>query len=497
MTTNHMSKNNVNFKLVKCYSSNSQLLNYTSQSQLAPGSRPFETLPAMKNFRRPNRNRNRKRPLITTTALVLFSSLSSTRATLTSTVEARDLDTSDDRISTDFGEGEDLDLGLNIGDGNGNGHDSEEIEYSSIVDLDEDLYDENMIVLVDQKHHHQQQSNDEKYNDHGHWGTPSTSAIENSSSIHTFLHKKKSDKPVVHNSNDSEGNGNGTRDKIKIRNNNNNNNKNPFKTIIKNSTRENSHIITHPPPEAFTLAARIDHKGGKSFFHSDLNIPSIPFMECNSVGTTTPPISSESLSFRSFPKSAHPSSYIYTRGFIVPLTKIEIEVQSVQPTSSDLSGGPVHDAIGDGRVSATRDNRTKRVFNVGEIIWVDGEYHMSSAGEKDVSALIINVPKKEGKSRDIFGLSNEENINMVNCNDISYKRQKSPMDVVKGLVVPSRRVLLASIGVSLSTLMTYFWIKVAQSLYFDPRKKTNTENVNMSAIIAAAEFTCLLSVMKL
>jgi len=262
-------------------------------------------------------------------------------------------------------------------------------------DLDADLYDQH----EETQYEHTNQSHN------GHWGTPPTHTIEHHHHNHSNHHPH---------------------------------------------TQTQTH--THKPPDAFKLAARIKHKTtkSKSYYHLSTTqdpLPSIPFLECNSIGTTTPPIPANNVSFRSFPKSAHPSSFSYTRGFIVPLTKIEIEV---------------HDA---------KDKR--RIFEAGDIIWVDGEYRMCSADEHDLSALIINVPKsKDPMSADfnLFKMRNyKKQVNMMNCNeggvwdedDDNYLSSvvKSLQDV-KGSV-GLMRMALGMAGVGLSSLMTYFWIKVA------------------------------------
>jgi len=282
-------------------------------------------------------------------------------------------------------------------------NDDNQIHTSIEEELDSDLWDEN----IDSRHEPEQPQHAGK--DHGHWGTkPATSSPANNSNsnTHTFI-KNKSDK------------------------------------------EKSKHSITHKPPDSFTLAARISQTPKGSCFQVetlDEPVPSIPFYECNSVGTTTPPISSASVSFRNFPNGAHPELYTFTRGFIVPLSKIEIEVQTTQMMGANAGDG-------DG---ATADENKKRIFNAGEVIWVDGEYRMSSAdGGKDLSALIVNVPKKTtGMSRDLFGLPK-----ILNCND-DATGVRSLARNVRG-VVSARRVILASIGLTFSSMMTYFWIKVA------------------------------------
>ena len=274
----------------------------------------------------------------------------------------------------------------------------------------------------------------------GHWGKPLTTKVENSSSTttthkHTFVHKDKTDT----------------------------NNKGNNDTILDLSDSE-AHTITHPPPDAFTIDAIIKQKGGKSYFHIDTTdsttTPSIPFIECNSVGTTTPPIPAGTVSFRSFPKSAHPKTWTYTHGFIVPLSSIEIEVQTTSIADANVNVNTEGD---------DEDSEKKKTFKAGETIWVDGKYRMSSAdNEQDLSALIINVPKKDNKSHNIFGLLKRENINMKNCNEGDWtKENRFPMGVVKSLAkdvrgnVPVRKTILATLGISLSSMLTYFWVKVA------------------------------------
>lgn len=298
------------------------------------------------------------------------------------------------------------------------------------IDLDADLYDENMMRKDEQEMQYDHTNQSHQYTattEHGHWGTP---------------HSKSGS--ITHPSSTA-----GTTTTT---------------TTSNNAPHSHMHIHTHKPPDAFKLAARIKHKGtkSKSYFQFETiqdPLPSIPFLECNSVGTTTPPIPANNISFRSFPKSAHPSSYTHTRGFIVPLTKIEIEVQAP---------GPGDDSNSD----SDSDSNSRHIFHAGEIIWVDGMYRMSSAEEGDLSVLIVNVPK-EGKSRDLFGIPLKVNIDVMNCNEDGMgmwgrKEEDSNLSsMVKDLAndvktsVSLRRAVLGTVGVGLSSLMTYFWIKVA------------------------------------
>ena len=96
---------------------------------------------------------------------------------------------------------------------------------------------------------------------------------------------------------------------------------------------------------------------------------------------------------------------------------------------------------------------------------------MSSAeDDKVLSALIMDVPKKDGKANDIFGVANDKDVvNMMNCNDLGVNdsSSSSPMGAVKSLAkdvrtsFPVRKTILASLGLSLSSMLTFFWIKVA------------------------------------
>jgi hypothetical protein len=183
--------------------------------------------------------------------------------------------------------------------------------------------------------------------------------------------------------------------------------------------------ISHPPPDFFKLSGRIaTSQSTMNSYFEDENIPTIPFLECNDVGTTTPPIETLSASFRTFPKSAHPTSFSNSRGFIVPLTKLEIQ---------------------------TSDGESTRIFDKGEVVWVDGDYRLSSAGDDDMNALIVEVPTgmQIGMKRDFFGLQTKR----LTCNDIENNT------LVKRF--PAKKLLLTMTGLTLSSLMTYFWIKVA------------------------------------
>jgi len=263
-------------------------------------------------------------------------------------------------------------------------------------------------------------SNDQ--DNHGHWGTPpssSTSALDsthiyNANPTHTknhtsFIPKSKlSEKDTVSDS-----------------------------KIAKQMKSHNAQL-NYEPPDAFVLSAQIitiKQQATSSLIRND--VLSIPFKECNSEGTTTPAIPIKNISFRSFPKSAHPSSFIFTKGFIVPLSKAEIK-------SSD------------GQIE---------IFEAGAVIWVDGEYQISSADDaKDLSVLIANtrIQKHSSgseKGLDLFGLP--KMTSMQSCND-----DNEDEGVIKELAtnirsISVRRVILSSLGLSLSSFITYFWIKVA------------------------------------
>jgi len=342
-----------------------------------------------------------------------------------------------------------------------------------------------------------------EYTDHhGHWGTPPTSAtIPNTATSATATATT-----ATSNNDQSSTLIGGTPHTFLSKT------TDTARNIIRPASQNHNHnVLQHIPPEAFTLTALIQRKGSRSFFlttptattsttttlakNKDIIPSSIPYLECNSIGTTTPPIPTSNLSFRSFPKSAHPSSFTYTRGFIVPLSKIEIEVKS-----DDQGHGKIpHHYNGDDNVNHKNEhtdhvqtdtsshNHYKRIFSPGDVIWVDGEYRMTSAQESDLSVLIINVPnnKRKDKSRDLFGISkihchsDQDNVenqivgeeDMVMENHARRKwiqiRNRLLRWKEKDLVVADRgmislqKVLLTVLGVGLSSLMTFFWIKVA------------------------------------
>lgn len=257
---------------------------------------------------------------------------------------------------------------------------------------------------------------------HGHWGTPpssSTSALDLTHIHHANPTHTKNHTSFI--------------PKSKL-------NEKDTVTDSKMAKKMKSHTtkLNYEPPDAFVLSAQIitpKQKRTSSFNKND--VLSIPFKDCNSEGTTTPAIPIKNISFRSFPKSAHPSSFIFTKGFIIPLSKAEIK-------SSDGQ---------------------HEIFEAGAVIWVDGEYQISSADDaKDLSVLIANTRTQKHssgseKGLDLFGLP--KMTSMQSCND-----DNDDEGVVKALAtniksISVRRVLLSSLGLSLSSLITYFWIKVA------------------------------------
>lgn len=185
--------------------------------------------------------------------------------------------------------------------------------------------------------------------------------------------------------------------------------------------------ITHTPPESFQITAKIAHNSKGSYFDTSNDLPKIPFLECNSIGTATPSIPSQQLYFRSFPKSAHPSKFTYTRGFLIPLTKIEMETTSGE----------------------------KKIFESGQVIWVDGEYRLVSAEKHDLYVMIVDVSKfSETKVMNMFA-----NHQKQDCVDAKVPTKTLVQNQLQK--VPLRKVMLTSLGVSLSSMMTYLWIKVA------------------------------------
>jgi hypothetical protein len=442
---------------------------------------------------------------------IFASSLVLTNAAFNTVTEVTDLETKTDGNNSSHDRELDStrpDLGGDIQGGNIQSND--EVVYNSSVDGNviknenggKSTNNDQKQYIDDNSNHSQQQFVDMEYIDHGHWGTPPTATITNIPTSPTVTTTLSSSNDQSTTARGGGGGGGGTSHTFLS------------KTTDTTTTTRNIHnhnpLLQHAPPEAFTLTAMIQQRGSRSVFvtptitttssskqHQDGIPSSIPFLECNSIGTTTPPIPTSNMSFRSFPKSAHPSSFTYTRGFIVPLSKIEIEVNSASSFSSDQhttkdkmdqdgihkshdkSRGEGKDTARNNSSSSNNNNNNsnnKRIFSPGHVIWVDGEYRMTSAQESDLSVLIINVPnKRKEKSYDFFGIAHGWENSMIlmsemNC-DLSREDEMGAMSKSErgwfALELENNRrkslqkVALTLLGVALSSLMTFFWIKVA------------------------------------
>lgn len=97
----------------------------------------------------------------------------------------------------------------------------------------------------------------------------------------------------------------------------------------------------------------------------------------------------------------------------------------------------------------------KKIFESGQVIWVDGEYRLVSAEKHDLYVMIVDVSKSsETKVMNMFA-----NHQKQDCVDVKVPTKTLVKNQLQK--VPLRKVLLTSLGVSLSSMMTYLWIKVA------------------------------------
>lgn len=123
-----------------------------------------------------------------------------------------------------------------------------------------------------------------------------------------------------------------------------------------------------------------------------------------------------------------------------------------------------------------KEVQNKRIFSPGDVIWVDGEYRMSSAQESDLSVLIIHVPnKRKDKTThhgDFFGISSSSSISSMSCNGSQEEEEMMAilqnqrgrwlwLEIGHHRKTHLQKIVLTLLGVGLSSLMTFFWIKVA------------------------------------
>lgn len=219
-------------------------------------------------------------------------------------------------------------------------------------------------------------------------------------------------------------------------------------------------------------------------------LPSIPFLECNNIGITTPSIQNQA-TFRHFPKSgATPTTYTRTRGMIIPLSPVEIKTKH----------------------STDGKNPSSQIMNPGDVVWADGgEYMMTSPKgcDDDVSVLILNLDKKYIESQMSKGKLFGDSVAQHSCSDgqvedvesafasSGTRRNSAPSTSFSGSgsrsassanisqkvgdfihkakngrnlattimdniqKIPARKVILTTVGVSLSTFTAYFLSKVA------------------------------------
>lgn len=255
-------------------------------------------------------------------------------------------------------------------------------------------------------------------------------------------------------------------------------------------------IMSHVPPEGFTLTAHIitNPHDRNSYFTTAANDPQgpkdellIPFLECGAVGSTTQGIPLHRAYFRHFPKSAHPTEFTPAREphLLICLNQCEVVV----------SGG--------------NDGEEKRVFERGSVILVEdvmGRGHKLYSSDGDVSVLMLTIPpssshhhgvgKKDESGSSVAGIGrrvgggvmslfgkkrqkkNSKSEGMANSDcrlehDPAYSAlglqsqsdaENDEMSLVRTIArnAPTkRRVAWASIGLGVSTLTAVFLSKVA------------------------------------
>jgi len=247
--------------------------------------------------------------------------------------------------------------------------------------------------------------------------------------------------------------------------------------------------IPHIPPEGFTLTAHIitNPQDRQSYFTTPADDPQgpndellIPFLECGAVGSTTQGIPLHRAYFRHFPKSAHPTEFTPAREphLLICLNQVEMAV----------SGGD------------DDDGEKKRVFERGSVILVEdvmGGGHKLYSSDGDVSVLMLTLPpsnyhhygagKKEDSGSSVAGIGRRVGGGVMSLFG-KYRQKKTNSDCqmehdpaysTLGLQADAedddlslvcsiaknaptkRRVIWTSIGLSLSTITSFFLSKVA------------------------------------
>jgi len=248
--------------------------------------------------------------------------------------------------------------------------------------------------------------------------------------------------------------------------------------------------ISHIPPEGFTLTAhcKTNPQDRQSYFTTAADDPQgpndellIPFLECGAVGSTTQGIPLHRAYFRHFPKSAHPAEFTPAQEshLLICLNQVEMAV----------SGGD-------------DDGEKTRVFERGSVILVEdvmGSGHKLYSSDGDVSVLMLTLPplkshhygvgKNEDSGSSVAGIGRRVGGGVMSLFG-RYRQKKTHSDcqmehdpaysalglqsqsdaedddlsIVRSIAknAPTkRRVILTSIGLSLSTITSFFLSKVA------------------------------------
>jgi hypothetical protein len=264
------------------------------------------------------------------------------------------------------------------------------------------------------------------------------------------------------------------------------------------NTPSRRNVLQHSPPEGFHLSAHIitNPQDSLSYF---ANEPSdelddellVPFLECGAVGSTTPPIPLQQGHFRHFPKSAHPSHYMPAKEImlLVALQPIEIQVSGNGEEIRTFQGGDVvlvEDMLSVGHLMRA-DPKSGQDLSVLILTLPGGHSHQhhqyhrqreraSSSSSSSTTFDSHHIKSIFGRGRTIFRQGTKKGTKEPPrpCTidhdpaysaiglppPSSYENDVGPL-LGAFRSVSTRRVILTSLGVSLSTLTSYFLAKVA------------------------------------
>ena len=261
-------------------------------------------------------------------------------------------------------------------------------------------------------------------------------------------------------------------------------------------------VLQHPPPEGFHLSAHIitNPQDSLSYFANEISDTLddtllVPFLECGAVGSTTPPIPLQHGHFRHFPKSAHPSHFMPAQEvmLIVALHPIDIQVSGNGEENRSFQAGDVvlvEDMLSVGH-KMRADSSSGQDLSVLILTLPGGhshqhhQYHRQRGSTSSTTTSTTTFPFDSHHIKSIFGrrgrkiFSQGRSGKKGNNKEPPCKLEHDPAYSAIGLPPPSsyendvgplltafrsvsiRRVILTSLGVSLSTLTSYFLSKVA------------------------------------